>query len=379
MAWQDLDGHELIVDRWPVGSGDNLQAWDAADEYFLRRLREQAPPPGARVVLVDDRWGALGVALSRWRPVSWGDSHLGDLALTANLDRNGRGRDAVPFVPSGTMPAGPFNLALVRLPKDLDCLDDTLRRLRGAMVPGSTVLAGGMIKHTPTRAWRLLERIIGTTVTTPGWKKARLGAARCEAPALPPQPVPASYSLPADGLELHGAPGVFGGGRLDGGAALLLRRLPATDGPLAAADLGCGDGVLALALARRCPLAKVLGVDESHRAIACARANLARNFPASAEATRVHLSVGDGLADVAPASLDLVLCNPPFHQAFAVADVAAERLFAQAREALKAGGRLLVVGNRHLGHHVKIERLFGHCEPIDSDERFVVVSAVRQT
>jgi 16S rRNA (guanine1207-N2)-methyltransferase len=54
-------------------------------------------------------------------------------------------------------------------------------------------------------------------------------------------------------------------------------------------------------------------------------------------------------------------------------------LFAQARAALKAGGRLLVVGNRHLGHHVKIERLFGHHEKVDGDERFVVVSAVRQT
>jgi len=379
MAWQDLDGHELTVDRWPVGSGGNLQAWDAADEYFLRRLREQPPPPGARIVLVDDRWGALGVALSRWRPAAWGDSYLGHLALTANLARNGRTPDAVPCVPDGAMPAGPFDLALVRLPKDLDCLDDTLRRLRGVMAPGATVLAGGMIKHTPTRAWRLLEQIIGATVTTPGWKKARLGASRCDAPTLPPQPAPASYSLPADGLELHGAPGVFGGGRLDGGAALLLRRLPATNAPLAAADLGCGDGVLALALARRCPAATVLGVDESHRAIACARANLARNFPASAEAARVHLSVGDGLAEVAPASLDLVLCNPPFHQGFAVADVAAERLFAQARAALKAGGCLLVVGNRHLGHHVKIERLFGHHEKVDGDERFVVVSAVRQT
>jgi 16S rRNA (guanine1207-N2)-methyltransferase len=379
MAWQDLDGHDLTIDRWPVGAGGNLQAWDAADEYFLRRLREQPPPPGANVVLVDDPWGALGVALSRWRPVSWGDSHLGHLALRANLERNGRGPDAVPFVANETMPAGPFDLALVRLPKDLDCLDDTLRRLRGAMAPGATVLAGGMIKHTPTRAWRLLERIIGATVTTPGWKKARLGASRCDAPALPPQPAPASYRLPADGLELHGAPGVFGGGRLDGGAALLLRRLPTTNAPLAAADLGCGDGVLALALARRCPLARVLGVDESHRAVACARANLARNFPEPAEAARVCLGVGDGLADVAPASLDLVLCNPPFHQGFAVADVAAARLFAQARAALKVGGCLLVVGNRHLGHHVKIERLFGQAEKVDGDERFVVVSAVRQT
>jgi 16S rRNA (guanine1207-N2)-methyltransferase len=388
MAWQDLDGHDLAVDFWPTGSGGGLQAWDAADEYMLRRVAEQPPAPGARIVLVDDRWGALGTALSRWRPESWGDSHLGRLALAANLERNGRAPDTVPFVPADTTPVGPFDLALVRLPKDLVCLDDTLRRLRGVMAPGALVLAGGMIKHTPTRAWRLLEQIVGATATTPGWKKARLGLARCEAPALPPVPLFAAYRLPEYDLEIRGAPGVFGGGRLDGGAALLLRHLPAAGAALDAADLdaadldaadlGCGDGVLALALARRCPAARVLGVDESYRAVACARANLARNSTTDADAARVRLSVGDGLADVAPASLDLVLCNPPFHQGFAVADTAAERMFAQARAALKPGGRLLAVGNRHLGHHAKIERLFGHHELVDGDGRFVVVSAVRR-
>lgn len=378
MSWQDLDGRDLTVDRWPVGSGGALQAWDAADEYFLRKLRDQPPPPETRVVLLDDHWGVLAVALSGWRPVAWGDSHLGRLALQANLDRNGRAPDAVSFVPADVLPGGPFDLALFRLPKDLDGLTDTLRRLRGALAPGATVLAGGMIKHTPTRAWRLLEQFIGATATTPGWKKARLGASRFELPAPPPPPAPATYAVPDVGLELRGAPGVFGGGRLDGGARLLLRSLPAVDAPLAAADLGCGDGVLALALARRCPAARVLGVDESYRAVACARANLDRNFPVPAEAARVSLVVGDGLADQAPGSLDLVLCNPPFHQGPAVADVAAGRLFAQAHAALKPGGRLLAVGNRHLGHHAKIGRLFGQYELVGGDERFVVIAAVRQ-
>jgi len=226
MAWQDLDGHELAVDFWPVGAGGSLRAWDAADEYFLRHLVEQPPGPGARVVLVDDRWGALATALSRLRPEAWGDSYLGRRALAANLERNGRAPDAVPFVPADTIPSGPCDLAIVRLPKDLVCLDDTLRRLRDVMAPGALVLAGGMIKHTPTRAWRLLEQVGGTTVTTPGWKKARLGLARCETPGLSPAPSVAAYRLPDDDLEIHGAPGVFGGGRLDGGAALLLRHLP---------------------------------------------------------------------------------------------------------------------------------------------------------
>lgn len=382
MGWRDFDGRDLTVARWPADGKDRLQAWDAADEYLLRHLREQRPRAGSRLLLIDDAWGALGTALAAWHPVAWGDSHLGHLALANNLERNGLDPPAVTFVPATDTPAGSFDLALLRLPRDLACLEDTLRRLRPLLAPRAELLAGGMIKHTPPRAWRLCERLIGPTATMPGWKKARLGSARAGAREAGTSPAPSrlhpGYRLPDEDLELVGAPGVFGGGRLDGGADLLRRHLPATDRPLEAADLGCGDGVLALAIARRCPRARVLGVDASHRAIACARANLARNFTAPEDAGRVRLEIGDGLADVEPASLDLVACNPPFHQGHAVADIAAERLFVQARRALRPGGRLLVVGNRHLGHHAKLERLFGHHELVDGDARFTVVAATRR-
>ncbi len=379
MTWQDLDGHELRVDRWPPDAPGGLQAWDAADAYLLQQWREAAPLPGARLLLVDDAWGALAVPLARAgvEAVSWGDSHLAALALAANLRRAGLPADAVPFVPVVAPPGGPFDTALLRLPKGLDTLEDTLRRLIPALAPGARVLAGGMIKHTPTRAWRLLEEYLGPAPTTPGWKKARVGVATFTNPATrPPAPCP-SYTVPADRLELHGAPGVFGGGRLDGGAALLLRHVPATGAALAAADLGCGDGVLALALARRCPVATVLAVDASHRAVACAASSLALNFPDAADRARVTLRVADGLADVVPASLDLVLCNPPFHEGHAVADMVAGRLFAQAHAALRPGGRLVVVGNRHLGHHAKLDRLFGAHELLDGDGRFHVLGATR--
>lgn len=371
----DPAGPDLRLDRWPEQSPDGLQAWDTADEYLLQRWREAALPADARLLLVDDHWGALAVALADARAVSWGDSHLGRLALAANLGRNGLAADTVPFIPVTEHPGGPYDAALLRLPKALEALEDTLRRLRPALAPGALVLAGGMIKHTPTRAWRLLERYLGPTPTGPGWKKARVGAVAFTNPDPGPAPATAGYGVPGDGLELLGGPGVFGGGRLDGGAALLLRHVPVTDVALAAADLGCGDGILALALARRCPRATVLAVDESYRAVACAAANLARGFPGGDAAARVTIRVADGLAGVARGSLDLVLCNPPFHQGHAVADTVAGRLFEQAHAALRPGGRLLVVGNRHLGHHAKLDRLFGGHDLVDGDGRFVVLAA----
>ena len=72
----------------------------------------------------------------------------------------------------------------------------------------------------------------------------------------------------------------------------------------------------------------------------------------------VTIRAGDGLAEQAPESLDLVLCNPPFHQQQVVGDFLAWRMFQQAREALVVGGALYIVGNRHLGYHAKLKRMY---------------------
>ena len=52
----------------------------------------------------------------------------------------------------------------------------------------------------------------------------------------------------------------------------------------------------------------------------------------------------------------VVLCNPPFHQAQAVTDHIAWQMFKQAKDTLKEGGELRIIGNRHLDYHDKLNR-----------------------
>jgi 16S rRNA (guanine1207-N2)-methyltransferase len=60
-------------------------------------------------------------------------------------------------------------------------------------------------------------------------------------------------------------------------------------------------------------------------------------------------------------------------------DAVAWRMFSGARKVLRSGGAMLVVGNRHLAYHSKLRRIFGNCDVVDSDPRFVVLrSYVRQ-
>ncbi|QKG58461.1 peptide chain release factor N(5)-glutamine methyltransferase [Hymenobacter sp. BRD128] len=75
-------------------------------------------------------------------------------------------------------------------------------------------------------------------------------------------------------------------------------------------DVGTGSGCLAIALARELPGSQVLAVDISAGALAVARRNAARYAPS------VRFEQVDMLralpAGVAPASLDIVVSNPPY-------------------------------------------------------------------
>ncbi|MBP3934117.1 MAG: methyltransferase, partial [Pseudomonas sp.] len=89
----------------------------------------------------------------------------------------------------------------------------------------------------------------------------------------------------------------------------------------------------------------------------------------------VTVRADDGLASQAPDSLDVVLCNPPFHQQQVVGDFLAWRMFQQAREALVVGGALYIVGNRHLGYHSKLAKLFRGVEQVAATPKFVILKA----
>ncbi|HVC41695.1 MAG TPA: methyltransferase [Candidatus Saccharimonadales bacterium] len=77
--------------------------------------------------------------------------------------------------------------------------------------------------------------------------------------------------LPDLRFELDTDRGVFAHGHLDFGTDLLLRSLPPVP-PGELVDIGCGYGAIAIALALRCPDARVWAVDINHRALdLCAR------------------------------------------------------------------------------------------------------------
>lgn len=363
---------QLDLIRQPEQQNEPLQAFDAADEYLLNYLAEQQPAADTRVLVLNDSFGALAASLVGHAQItSSSDSFLGTLALEKNLLRNGQAFDAVSIVPASEVPSGPFDRVLIRVPKTLALLEEQLIRLQGQLAPGAQVIAAAMIKHLPRAAGDLLERYIGPVQASLAVKKARLLIARPESKQPAVSPYPTRYSLDEPAIELLNHANVFCREGLDIGTRAFLPHLPKNLGNARVADLGCGNGVLAITSALQNPEARYTLVDESFMAVQSAT----ENWRAALGEREVIVRAGDGLAGQEPQSLDVVLCNPPFHQQQVVGDFLAWRMFQQAREALVVGGALYIVGNRHLGYHSKLARLFRGVEQVAATPKFVILKA----
>ncbi|OWA14995.1 methyltransferase [Streptomyces sp. CS057] len=370
--------------RFPEHPRDPFRAWDAADEYLLRQLTDPERGPvdlAGTVAVVGDRWGALATALAAHRPVQISDSYLARRATLANLARNGLDQDAVRLLSSRDTPPDRIDVLIVRVPKSLAFLEDQLHRIAPAVHAGTVVIGTGMVKEVHTSTLKLFERIIGPTRTSLAVRKARLIFCTPD-PALPrtPSPWPYRYELPADvgpvaGLTTVNHAGIFCAERLDIGTRFFLKHLPSRGGAVRVVDLGCGNGVLGLSAAVANPEAHLTFVDESYGAVASAEETFRAGAPAGAKA---DFLVGDGLDGLDPGSVDLVLNNPPFHSHTATTDATARTMFTGARTALRQGGELWVVGNRHLSYHTHLRRIFGNCTTIAGDPKFVVLRAVKR-
>ncbi|WP_300579326.1 class I SAM-dependent methyltransferase [Phenylobacterium sp.] len=151
-------------------------------------------------------------------------------------------------------------------------------------------------------------------------------------------------------LGLWTQPGVFSWDRIDPGTALLLGRLPAQTG--AGADLGCGLGLLAHGVLASPAVTRLTLIDIDRRAVECARRNV--NEP-RAEVVWADVRLGAaGLKD-----LDFVVMNPPFHDGGAEDRALGAAFIASAAQALRSGGKLLMVANRHLPYEAALRDSFG--------------------
>jgi 16S rRNA (guanine1207-N2)-methyltransferase len=366
---------EFVLQRNP--RNDRLQAWDAADEFLLNHLDElQLLSRHGKLLILNDAFGALALALAEYPVYSWNDSFLAQQALRDNLVANGYPAQQVKTNAGIDMPSVAVDCVLIKIPKTLALLEHQLYALRPILHHDTRIIAAGMARNIHSSTLELFESIIGPTTTTRAFKKSRLVLAeRDHSLTDGDSPYPDSYELEVDRCyRILNHASLFSRDRLDQGSRLLIEHMPVDARFRRIVDLGCGNGVIGLVAAAVNPGASLEFCDESFMAIASAQANFKAAFGSARDA---EFRVGDCLQGIDDLSQDLVLINPPFHQQHSVGDAIAWRMLKDARRALVAGGELRLVGNRHLGYHAKLKKLFGNCEAIASTKKFVILQALK--
>ena len=157
-------------------------------------------------------------------------------------------------------------------------------------------------------------------------------------PAVAFKRAPVEATVWGHDLRLTSGSGVFAQGRLDIGTAVLFRETePPAPGRLL--DLGCGYGMIGLAVATAVPGAVVTGVDVNERALLLANENAA----ALGLADRFIAMLPDAVP--AEATYDQIWSNPPIR----IGKGALHALLLTWLPRLAPGGRAVMVVGKNLG------------------------------
>tara|TARA_R110001592_G_scaffold291131_1_gene560399 strand:- start:32074 stop:33213 length:1140 start_codon:yes stop_codon:yes gene_type:complete len=367
-------GKTYSLQRYPHKNNDDLRAWDAADIYLLNTLTE-LDTDLSNICIINDNFGALSLPLIQHKPIFYSDSWLSREAIYKNIELNSVDKSLRFLTQIEALQDEPNTTSIIigRVPKSKNHLAYLLQQLNQWAQPGCKLLLAGMDKHLSKGQYDLVETYFGPSRFYPGVKKARIWEASVDkdliSKALPKNMI----SLPEFELSLSNQPNVFSQDKLDIGTRFLLENLPKLPQKTAVADLACGNGTLGLAYLRLHPESQMLFTDESFQAIQSCEENWKTNLPE----TKVTIRVDDGLKQSKPSELDLVLCNPPFHQQHILGTDIAFSLFKDAFRALKKGGEFWLVANRHLTYPTTLKKLFGNCSTEASNQKFVILKAVK--
>ncbi len=403
------------LERSPPSRDNTLRAWDAADELLLAHLHEHdllLHNHKQRILIINDNFGALACAVAPHRCVSWSDSKLSHLATVRNRVRNHLDHGPIKhsqtcdmtsesallaghsendsdgeieknnsieltLLPSTEKPQMLFNLILIRIPKSNALLEEQLTGLFHCIDENTTIIAAAMIKHLPKSSVSLLEKYIGKVTTSLAHKKARLLFSQpSTTPVEKNSPYPTYYFDEITNLNLCNHAALFSREQLDIGTRFFLshyKKLPESESVI---DLGCGNGILGIAYQQKYRASTVTFIDESYMAIVSANKNHQQAFPNIEVAAKFNCT--NGLEETDTATVQLILCNPPFHQQHVVGEHIAAGMLREAKRCLAPYGELWIVCNRQLSYKQRLGRIFGHCQIIATNRKFTILRAVKR-
>jgi len=390
-----VNDKNLFLSRFPIAQVNrSLQAWDSADEYLINHINEQGLiKVHSKVAIFNDAFGALATSFCHAGTdnadvVCINDSYISHQGIRYNIEQNALDDDNIELISSIDELPNNIDIILYKIPKSKSLLIEQLIQIKNSVSKECIFIAADRAKEIHSSTLKVFEKYLGTTKTSLAVKKARLVFCQFDSPLGNKQalvsPYPTVWSLPHQSkndspsrdFSISNHANVYAREKLDIGARYFIENLPKISANTKVIDLGCGNGVIGLTVLANQPEAQVQFIDESVMAIASAKQNVLNNLPEQID--NCEFTLNDSLTDIEGGSVDLILCNPPFHQNTATTDHIAWQMFKDSHRVLKKGGELRIIGNQQLAYHIKLQRLFGNEKLIASNNKFVTQSAIKR-
>lgn len=358
------------------------QAWDAADEYLIEYVEQNFVQYNELSIRIyNDDFGALGCWFAHAKPEWVSDSYVALTSFQQNLAANELSLDSQHLYDSISQSNKPLDLVLIKVPKTSALLEQQLIDLQKVVTPNTQIIATGKVNAIQKSTQALFDKYLGPCHTSLAKKKSRLIFCQATGQKTNISPYPTVWHIENPAFKISNLANVFARQQLDIGARFVLQNLHKLP-PLAnktIIDLGCGNGVLGLHILHKNKSANVIFVDESYMAISSAKQNVLQNIPDQIQ--NCDFVVDNCLDDFQSKSnfkqVDLVICNPPFHQQNTITDHIAWQMFRDSYNLLNKDGHIYIVGNRHLDYPAKLKRLFGNVKIEVNNQKFSILSATK--
>lgn len=331
----------------PHSSDPNLQAWNAVDELFVRQFNPLDLNSNDKILIIHDNFGALSLSYSKNKAFIVTDSAFSKECIQNNALLNNRVVDDEQFL-SFLDDWPETDYVFVQVPKSLDLLEMILDKLQKRKF--SKIILGVMIKHMHNNFYKTISNYYETIESSKIVKKARLVTI---SNPINKKEFKGEISYEYDSLLFNNHKATFSSNRADFGSAFLLENLEDLPSDASILDIGCGNGLLSLVLAKKYPDSRIVGYDDSQFSVDSALHNAKKNKIANCEF--VHSANADFLKGK---QFDVIICNPPFHLGTNVTEMIADSMIYIARRALKEDGAFYVVCNRHLNYKRKLKNNF---------------------
>lgn len=343
-----------------VPHNPQLQAWNAADELAYSRLSSLRL---CDTLFINEPFGALMVRLSDEQQAH--ADFINSSAMSLEAIQQNLARNNLVCEPTAIEQLKPNYPTIVLYPaKSVHYFKYLLQQAANQLSENGTVYIPAMVKHLSKGHIQAMNEVFLDVLPGHAVKKARV--IELKQPAAKTALKAQGYKFA--GLDIVNLPGCYGAQTLDQGARAFIDHYDLLNIQGKVLDMGCGNGILSLALLQRNADIQLTLVDEHQQALASAKTNLDTHFPQAS----VEYFHSNGLNTAPKQKYDLIVCNPPFHQENTLTEGISLKLFNDLSHSLCEAGECWIIANRHLDYRRKLKKIFRHVDTPSKDSKFLL-------